>query len=132
MYLLDASSIVNLIRRGSIRPLIEGVTLDLALYESLNAVWKEHRLLKRFDRKITSEFLGIISDVFSVIKIASIKGFEEGVFNLALKEKVTIYDASYMYIAMKGGLILVTDDRKLKDRASKYLKVISTSELVSS
>jgi len=132
MYLLDASSIVNLIRRGSIRPLIEGVTLDLALYESLNAVWKEHRLLKRFDRKITSEFLGIISDVFSVIKIASIKGFEEGVFNLALKENVTIYDASYMYIAMKGGLILVTDDRKLKDRASKYLKVISTSELVSS
>ena len=132
MYLLDASSIVNLIRRGSIRPLIEGVTLDLALYESLNAVWKEHRLLKRFDRKIASEFLGIISDVFSVIKIASIKGFEEGVFNLALKENVTIYDASYMYIAMKGGLILVTDDRKLKDRASKYLKVISTSELVSS
>jgi len=52
------------------------------------------------------------------------------VFNLALREDVTIYDASYMYIAMKNGLILVTDDRKLKDRASKYLKVINTSELV--
>ncbi len=77
MYLFDASSIVNLIKRGSIKPLIEGVTLDLALYESLNAVWKEHRLLRRFDRKITLKLLGIISDIFNIIKIISVKGFEE-------------------------------------------------------
>jgi len=29
------------------KPLINVTTLDLAVYEALNAVWKEHVLLKR-------------------------------------------------------------------------------------
>ena len=38
MYLFDASSILNLIKRGLVTPLADGLTLDLALYECLNAI----------------------------------------------------------------------------------------------
>jgi predicted nucleic acid-binding protein len=42
MYLLDAGAIVNLVKKGGLKPLAEGATLDLTIYEALNAVWKEH------------------------------------------------------------------------------------------
>ncbi|RLI23302.1 DNA-binding protein, partial [Candidatus Bathyarchaeota archaeon] len=36
-YLFDSSSIVNLIKKGSIKPFAKGVTISLAFYECLNA-----------------------------------------------------------------------------------------------
>lgn len=129
MYLFDANSIVNLVKKGVVKVFAKGVTLDLALYESLNAIWKEYALLKRIDEDTVKDFIGIVSDVFSVIKVMSIRGFEEEVFTLASREDLTIYDASYLHIAVKNNLILVTDDQKLKGKASKYVKTTSSSTL---
>lgn len=47
MYLFYSSAIINLVKRGYLKPLSKGVTLDLAIYECLSAVWKEHFLLGR-------------------------------------------------------------------------------------
>ena len=131
VYLFDASSIVNLVRKGIVKPLADGVTLDLALYESLSAVWKEFKLLKRFDEAIALELLDIICDVFNAMKIISAKGLEKEVFDLASKEELTIYDAAYVCAAMRNELTLVTDDQELRRTASKLLKVTSSSELAS-
>jgi len=131
MYLFDASSIVNLIKKGIVKPFADGVTLDLALYESLNAVWKEYRLLKRFNKETALMFIDIIGSIFSVVKVLSVRGLENEVFNLAYKEELTIYDASYLYTAMENKCTLVTDDQKLKGKALKYVKVITSSELAS-
>ena len=120
MYLFDSSAVINLVKRGIVEPFAEAVTLELALYECVNAVWKEHRLLKRIDRET----------VFRVVGRVSIAGSEEGVFKLAAGEGITVYDASYVYAAMKDGLTLVTDDHALADKASKYVGVTSSSELV--
>jgi len=76
-------------------------------------------------------FLDVISSIFNVINLISIRGVEREVFNLASKENLTIYDASYLYIAMKNKFTLITDDRRLGDKASKYIKVITSSELAS-
>ena len=46
MYLFDANAIVELVRRNCLGPLAYGVMLDLAVYEALNAVWKEYSLIK--------------------------------------------------------------------------------------
>jgi len=51
MYLFDSSAIINLVKKGTVKPFAHGVTLDLTLYEVLNAIWKEHLLLKRFDKE---------------------------------------------------------------------------------
>ena len=124
LYLFDASSILNLIKRGLIKQFAEGVTLDLALYESLNALWKEYKLLRKIDKDTALEFINIISDLFNVIKTLSIKGFENEVFNLASKENLSIYDAAYTCSAIKNKLILITDDKELKEKASKYIEAI--------
>ncbi|MEM4576695.1 MAG: hypothetical protein QW701_04450 [Candidatus Nezhaarchaeales archaeon] len=71
----------------------------------------------------------LLSKVFSVLELKNIRGLEEEVFNLAVREGVTVYNASYLYIAMTDKLTLVTDDSELIDIARKYVSTISTSEL---
>ena len=130
MYLFDASSIVNLVKRGILRVLGQGSTIDLARYEALNAVWKEYLLLKQIDRETMLEFADILSKIFDIIRIENIQGNEREVIELAAREKLTIYDASYLLLAIKKNLILVTDDEKLKRKASKYVKVRKTQEII--
>lgn len=47
----------------------------------------------------------------------------------SVKDSITFYDASYIFLAIENGLDLVTDDKKLKNVAGKYLKVYSSMEL---
>jgi len=117
LYLFDASPIVNLVKRGLVKPFADGV----ALYEPLNAIWKEYQLLKKIDKDTVLLFLDVVSSVFNVIKVLSIRGLEREVFNLALRGDLTVYDASYLYVAMKNKYVLVTDDQKLKSKALKSM-----------
>ena len=78
MYLFDASALVNLVKKGRVKPLAKGATIDLALYGSLNAVWKEYRLLGRIDEETALRFVDVISDVFSVVDVLSVRGLERG------------------------------------------------------
>lgn len=66
-----------------------------------------HLLLESFEK--VSELVSIqIFDVSSVSEI----------FNIARKEKITFYDASYLYCAKRvGGCQLITEDEKLSKAA---------------
>jgi len=132
LYLFDASSIVNLIKRGSLRPLSRGITLDLAVYESLNAIWREYKLLGRLDLETTRLLVEVLQRVFSIMPLESIEGFEEEVFQLAIKENLTVYDAAYLFVAIKHNLTLVSNDRELLNKASGYVKTVKTTDLLSS
>jgi len=129
VYLFDASSILNLIKRGSVTPLADGLTLDLTLYECLNAIWKECKLLERFGEDVALDYVGIVADLFRSMRVSSIKGLEEEVFELACEEGVTVYDASYLHLAKAKSLVLVTDDRKLREKALKYIKVLTSRDI---
>lgn len=131
-YLFDANSLINLTKRGVLEPFAKGATIELALYESLSAIWKEFRLLKKINEQTAELFVEVLCGVFNVLEIISIKSLEKEVFKLASKEGLTIYDASYMYAAMVKGLTLVTDDDKLRNVASKYVKTVSSSDLLTS
>lgn len=132
MYLFDASAIVNLIKKGCLKPLADGVTLDLAIYEALNAVWKEYAVLQRIDAETAVSLIEILEGVFTIIPLESIKNHETEVFKLASKEDLTIYDSSYVYVALKKELILITDDKKLARKASHYTytKVKESKDLI--
>ena len=41
MYVFDASAIVNLIKKDSVSLASKGLTLDLAIYKCLSAIWKD-------------------------------------------------------------------------------------------
>jgi predicted nucleic acid-binding protein len=129
MYLLDAGAIFNLVKKGCLKPLAEGATLDLAIYEALNAVWKEHYLLRRLDEETAKKLLGVMGRIFDVIAIASIRSREKEVFELALKEGLIIYDAAYLHYPLRNKLLLVTDDIKLREKAKQYLETSSTRDL---
>lgn len=110
-------------------PLADGLTLDLTLYECLNAIWKECKLLKKFKEDIALDYVGIVADLFKSMYVSSIKGSEEEIFKLACKEEITVYDASYLYLAKVKDLILVTDDKKLREKASKYIKILTSKDV---
>ncbi|MEM1611488.1 MAG: type II toxin-antitoxin system VapC family toxin [Sulfolobales archaeon] len=130
MYLLDSSAIINLVKRGELKVFARSHTLDLALYESLNAIWKEVYLVKNIKRETGLKLIEIISKIFSVVEIHTVRGSEKEIFELSLNEGLTIYDASYIYIAMKEKLMLVTDDKRLREIASKYVKALSSVEMI--
>jgi predicted nucleic acid-binding protein len=119
------------LREGILKPLAKGVILDLAVYEVINAVWKEHYLLRHIDEETVKELLDVLERVFDVVTVASVRSEEARVFELAVKEGLTIYDAAYLYYAAKNKLILVTDDAKLREKAKQYVETITTRELMS-
>ncbi|MDH5810966.1 MAG: type II toxin-antitoxin system VapC family toxin [Candidatus Methanomethyliaceae archaeon] len=129
-YLFDASAIVNLVKKGRLLILSKGSTLELALYESLNAILKEYVLLKKLDHESAVDFVKILSEIFGNIKTESIRGLETEVFNLAAKFGLTIYDASYLLAALNNNLTLVTDDSKLRSALKEILPVKSTEEVI--
>jgi len=130
MYLFDSSAIVNLVKRGYLKPLSKGVTLDLAIYECLSAVWKEYFLLGRLDEETARKLLSVLRGVFDVITIASIRESEVEVFEFAVKEGLTVYDAAYLYYAIRNKSILVTDDKKLWEKAKRYVEVAASKDLI--
>ncbi len=109
--------------------LLGGATLDLAVYEALNAIWKEHTLLRKLDKSQALKFAILIREVFQALDICSVRGHEEEVLKLAMDEGLTIYDAAYLYMALETRHILVTDDKKLAKKAEKYLKVLKSTDL---
>ncbi|MEM2176970.1 MAG: type II toxin-antitoxin system VapC family toxin [Archaeoglobaceae archaeon] len=129
MRLFDASGIVNLAKRGKVRAFLNGATLDLAIYETLNALWKEVNLLKKIDENTAIEFAEIIGKAMGAMEIFSVSGLEKEVLEFACKNGLTFYDAPYVFIAMKNGFELVTDDNKLESIASNYVKVFKSFEL---
>jgi len=130
LYLFDASAIVNLVKKGCLRPLADGVTLDLAIYEALNAVWKEYAVLQRIDAETAVSLIEILEEVFTIIPLESIKTMKPRYSSLRLKKNLTIYDSSYVYVALKKELILITDDKKLARKASHYTKVKESKDLI--
>ncbi|AOL17479.1 DNA-binding protein [Sulfolobus sp. A20] len=103
-------------KRGTVTLLADGETLDLALYEAINAIWKEYSKLKVISKDLSKRYIRVVRRVMEVIPINIIKGLEEEVFDLASKEDLTIYDASYLLIAKRKNLVLVTDDNVLRSK----------------
>ena len=63
------------------------------------------------------------------MEVHNIREAEKEILDLSLREGLTIYDASYIYVAMKEKLTLVTDDAKLRQVASKYVKTLSSVDV---
>lgn len=72
MYLFDASAIINLLKKEELRVFIKGSTPGLAMYETLNAVWKECFLLKKIRVETTFKLIELLSKVFNILEICSI------------------------------------------------------------
>ncbi|MEM2026439.1 MAG: type II toxin-antitoxin system VapC family toxin, partial [Candidatus Bathyarchaeia archaeon] len=115
--------------RGNVKVFAKGCTIDLAIYESINAVWKECYMLKRIRVEVAYGLIELLSNIFNVLDLYTMRGSEKEALEIAIKEGITIYDASYIHIAARNKLTLVTDDKRLINTAKKYTNVITTTEI---
>ncbi len=138
-YLLDASALLPLVVRRGKQLLFEAsrenlVTTDLALYEACNSLWKLSTLLKSISIEDAIDTATTIKGLATKGVIKPIKFTKLNFSNtlqIAYKEGLTFYDASYIATAKNAEATLVTEDEKLKKAASKFIKTITYSDLES-
>jgi predicted nucleic acid-binding protein len=115
--LFDASSIAEILAEqmeGAVDTLAEESTLDLAIYELGNMVWKESRSKKRAEDE-ASTLVGYVGQVLGVMDVQRVQLEDmQMIERNAVRLNVSFYDSSYLTIAMKGGRALVTEDEQLR------------------
>jgi len=130
---LDASAIVNVAVQSGEEAvnLVKGhATLDLMFYECGNAVWKLCLLKKKIALEEARSLIEIISRLIAKMRTLPFEELKPAeVMKLALDERLSYYDAAYIYAAKSRSLILVTDDTQLAKAASKYVKTKNSREL---
>jgi len=111
----DASSIYRAIEIGAFNKLLEGKTLDLAHYELGNVVWKEvtrNKISESEGAKLTKFIMKVIS-LMEILKI----GIKSEVLKVAVNNNLSYYDASYLYASISMKDTLITEDKKLLEKA---------------
>jgi predicted nucleic acid-binding protein len=128
-YLFDSSSIIKALKLGKVDVLVGGYIQWLTIYETLNALWKEVHLLRTIPEDRALEFIEVLGRLFDFMKILDVRGLERGVLEVAVKLGVTVYDSSYIVLARRYGLTLVTEDRRLRAKAQEVVRCVSVDEL---
>ncbi len=126
IFLFDTSAIINLIQRKKkdAAVLLKGqYTSDLAYYETGKVIWKlYHR--KLFTTGECKQLLADIRSIWEQMKIITYSpDHMTAIFEMALSQKLTFYDASYLFYRQQLGAILIADDEKLHDAAPEPREV---------
>lgn len=129
--LYDASAFLNLLlNKGSksLSVLQEQAVLDLTVYELGNSIWKISRLQKKIAKAEACTLLDACLNVISNMKILNIDDMEDDVKELSINVGQSFYDSSYLALAKKHNLELVTDDKKLQKTAIGCKIKVSASD----
>ena len=131
-YLIDASALYTLLKRRKdmvVEIIDASAIIDLTKYEIGNALWVEWRRGLIEDPKRTMR--GWMKLLSFIREIQLDKGELDEVEDLALELSLPFYDASYIYIAQRMGLTLLTDDVEMRDKAAKLgVKTLTTVEFL--
>jgi len=134
--LLDASAALQVIKdledEEALRVFDDNYLLDLTKYEMGNGIWKEYALQSAIREEEFHEFLTLLRTVIGRAEqlVPDSETFLE-IAQIAAKERITFYDASYVAMAKIRKLALVTEDSKLSKIASKHAKIKSADDLTS-
>jgi len=115
---IDASSIAKYVLKEDgwdkveIELREESLTIDQALKEVSNAIWKNAIILRNIsiDDAIKRYQILIKMVKEGILTVENESKYIDKAFNLALKEQVTVYDALYMVQALENKATLVTSD----------------------
>ena len=127
-YVFDSSAIINLCGDRKTEKLLDGWTLNLAIYELGNAVWKQVKIHEKITVEEANLVLDSLTEVFRRLKKPETENSLE-TLKIAVKEGLTYYDASYISAAVENNLTLVTDDEKLYKIGKKYVRTVKSNDL---
>ena len=128
--MFDTSSLLFALKLRRIDFLQGNYVQQLTLYETINALWKEVFLVKSISIMEALKIISILNNILDLMNILDLRGLEKDVLKVAVEHEVTAYDASYIVLARKHGLTLVTEDRELKNKALEIVKAVSLNELI--
>ena len=127
-YVFDSSAIINLCGDRKTEKLLDGWTLNLAIYELGNAVWKQVKIHEKITIEEANLVLDSLTEVFRRLRKPETENSLE-TLKIAVKEGLTYYDASYISAAVENNLTLVTDDEKLYKIGKKYVRTVKSNDL---
>lgn len=129
-YLFDASSLIYAVKMKNIELLHDNCIQWLTVYEVVNALWKEVHLIRSLSVEDVHKLLKVILDVIEFMRVLSPHPYEPDIIATAHKLSLTAYDASYVVLAKKNDLVLVTEDWKLRKKAQAIINVASINEII--
>lgn len=94
-------------------------TVDLALVEGLNVVWKHANVLKDLKAEEAGAAAEDLTKVYDGLNIVTAREIAQEAEQLALAQNITVYDALYIAAAQKLNGTLYTADQKLCTTANK-------------
>jgi predicted nucleic acid-binding protein len=94
-------------------------TVDLALAESLNAIWKHVNFLKDLKAEEAEPTMKDLIRVYDWLSIVTSREITEETARIALAHNITIYDSLYIAAAQKLKGTLYTADQQLCATANK-------------
>lgn len=127
--LFDASSLIYSLKIRNLKQLYNNYIQFLTIYEVINAIWRESYLTKAITTKEAGELASIFNEVIELMKMINPHGYEKEILEIAWELGISAYDASYIVLAKKHNLILVSEDEKLKRKVGKIIKIVSLKEL---
>lgn len=136
-FLLDANSIFFILRSSQeemkSRVIQDAKILDLTYYEVGNAIWKDLELTGSLSEEDLLKLTAAIEMTLSNLERVHCTEMElSGILETARRERLTFYDSSYVHVAKKNNITLVTEDRKLARVAKKYVKTLTVDDLIAS
>ncbi|MFI5421798.1 MAG: type II toxin-antitoxin system VapC family toxin [Nitrososphaerales archaeon] len=136
-FLLDANSLLLLIRSDiearsvKSRVIQDSKILDLTTYEAGNGIWKESELLKTLSPEETNKLAVDVSLVISSLEKTYVEPSEFSlVLRIAKSERRTFYDSSYIYVAKRDNMTLITEDQTLSKIARKHVQTTTIREVL--
>jgi|BEDMetMinimDraft_2_1075160.scaffolds.fasta_scaffold00131_14 hypothetical protein len=127
-YVFDSSSIYSAIKLVVLGVLGGNYTVKLAEYELSNIIWKEVSLFRRITKEEGIKLLLITKDILSTMNIEEIDEIKVG--ELAMDYNLTFYDASYLWLAIKKGIPLVSENEKLRKKAENIVEVRRLEDII--
>ena len=109
--LFDASSVIYALKLRSLKVLYDNYIQWLTIYEVVNALWKKATLTKAISPQEASEIVKLFTKTLGFMKMLSPHPYEDEILSIAGELNITAYDASYIVLAEKNGLTLVTEDK---------------------
>jgi len=88
-------------------------TVDIALAESLNAIWKHARIHRDLEMEEAESAIQDLTKIYDAINILETRELSNEAAEISLTKGITIYDSLYIAATMKLKATLYTADQKL-------------------
>ena len=129
MSVFDSSAIYKAIGISNVSMLAGGYTVPLAMYELGNIVLKNSVLFHKYTSHESQELLKICETTLEKMIIVSPDDLQY-VYQIAVKFQLSFYDATYVCLAKKLNMSLVTLDKKLANKAHSFISIIFFEDFV--